>query len=706
MKKISKLILGLSMILSVGAIATSCGGDKQTPEEKVAEASSLLIYDGLDSITADISLYTEIEGVAITYKATDMDGNPSSVMAINEAGDKAIITRPALGSTENGYVMAVLEATLKYKDVEDIKRWGCKVLEGGTQMSVAEYIALPSGSTTVAAVDAIVVSIGSGCAMVADETGVVLVYSSSATSNLKVGDYVLVEGSIGFYQGVPQFSYSSSVPVTVTVLDGTPSFTYTAPTATAWGETEVDAYLQKNAVSDLLGHYVSVQGILKCNDKYYNVNMAGLKNGTGASICYPNDTLKAQLAELDGKMIEITGYTLYISYNSMYVFTDSVKEISISAQEQLDAAVNSLSVESDIYDSFTLKATSTYGATVTWTSNNDAIVIGEKTADGYPATVTASTSDIAVKLTATIKLGELTDTREFNVTVKSSIHYDHAGTEADPYSASDANKKASTLASGATTENYYYIKGIIVDDSSYNVDLSFGNATFNIKDTEASTETFMIFRAKDANGNAFTESTVNFEKGDTVVVYAQITNYYNSTSNTNVYETAANGKIVSVIENSGDSTSKELAIVDSPKVGVAYKFGFFHTNTSVNKMLYMTGEMSGFYYGTTDDVSNAADLYVEEVEDGYHLYVLKNETKSYLTLQYVEKGTDGKEHTNGIFAESSSVVWVWNAEYKTFTTTVTSGEWFIGTNPAKNYQTFSPCAATYIKSNLKAQLWA
>lgn len=699
MKKISKLILGLSMILSVGAIATSCGGDKQTPEEKVAEAANLLIYDGLDSITADINLYTEMDGVAISYKATDMDGNPSNFMKINEAGDKAIITRPEIDSTENGYEMAILEATLKYKDAEDTKRWGCKILEGGTEMSIADYIAIPNGSNTVAAVDAVVVGVGSGCAMVADETGVVLVYSSSATSDLKVGDYVLVEGSIGFYQGVPQFSYSSSVPVTVTVLEGTPSFTYIAPTATTWGATEVDAYYTKTEIKDLLGNYITVQGSLKINnDKYYNITIDGVTGGNGAAICYPSDEMKAKLAELDGKIIEVTGYTLYVSSGYMYVFADTVKEVVVSEAEQLEAAKNSLSVDSDIYESFTLKATSTYGATVTWTSDNDAIVIGEKTADGYPATVTASTSDIAVKLTATIKLGELTTTREFNVTVKSTIHYDHAGTEADPYSVSDANKKASTLASGTTTEDYYYIKGIIVDDSQYKVDFSFGNATFNIKDSDTSTETFMIFRAKDADGNAFTdESTVNFEKGDTVVVYAQITNYYNSKNNTNVYETAANGKIVSVISKSDDSVSKELAIVDSPKAGVAYKFGLYQEGLSKN--IYITGNMKGYYFECTDDESAAADVYVEEVEGGYNLYVMNSDSKKYINI--VVSGT----YNNVKFEDSSSVTWEWDSTYKTFTTTISSGKFFLGTY--STFETLSACNYDkFVTTNYISHLYA
>lgn len=553
MKKLSKFILGLAMVLSVGAVSTACGGNDEPPltaEERVAVAYEELVYDGLDSCRANINLITEIDGVNISYTVATEEGTPSEFIAISADGKVAEVTRPILGSTDKGYELAILTATLSYEEVSRNKIFAVKVLEGGVDMSVSEYLALTSADKTVASVDAVVVSVGSGCAMVADETGVVLVYSTDATKNLKVGDYVLVEGSIGFYNGVPQFSYSSEVPVRVTVLDGTPSFTYTTPTPEVWGDAEVDAYLEKTAVEDLLGHYVTVQGILECHDKYFNVVMSGVTKGVGASICYPNDTMKAQLVELDGKMIKITGYTLYVSHEAMYVFTDVVEEVTISAEEQLEAAKNSLSVEAEIYDDFVLPATGTYGATITWTSNNDAIVVGEKTDAGYPATVTTSSADVEVKLTATIKLGDLEATKEITVTVKAVINYDHAGTLEDPYSPSDANKKANTLAADATTEDYFYIKGIIVDDSKYSVDTGdHGNATFNIVETADSTEKFLIFRAYDKDGNKFTSSTVNFAKGDTVVVCAKITNYKGNTP-----ETAQGGKIVSVVKGEGTET--------------------------------------------------------------------------------------------------------------------------------------------------------
>ena len=111
---------------------------------------------------------------------------------------------------------------------------------------------------------------------------------------------------------------------------------------------------------------------------------------------------KTELNALDGKMISATGYTLYIS-GGKYVnlFAESVKEVTVDDNKKAELATNNLKVAKEVEEDFVLPATSTYGAEVTWTSNNEALAVGAKTENGYPVTVTRANSDVEVTLTST-----------------------------------------------------------------------------------------------------------------------------------------------------------------------------------------------------------------------------------------------------------------------------------------------------------------
>lgn len=145
------------------------------------------------------------------------------------------------------------------------------------------------------------------------------------------------------------------------------------------------------------------------------------------------------------------------------------------------------------------------------------------------------------------------------------------------------------------------------------------------------------------------------------------------------------------------AATKELEVVDSPRAGVAYKLGLYQGNLSKN--IYITGNMRGYYFECTDDESKAADVYIEEVEGGYNLYVMNSNSKKYINI--VVSGT----HNNVKFEDASSVTWEWDSTYKTFTTTISSGKFFLGS--FNTFTTLSECAYdTYIEENFPSHLYA
>lgn len=512
MKKSTKLFLSLSMLFSVGFSTVSCGGDPDdglTAEEKVDEAYDLLIYDGLDAIVASFDLYNKLDEVVITYTSSN-----TAFLAINDTNDRALVTQPTKGSTEKGYELITLTAHLSLEDVSRDKNFAVKVLEKGDEKTVAEVVATTTeNKDNAVTLKAVVVGLGDGCALVGDNTGVILVYSSSAVKDLAVGDYVKIDGSISFYQSVPQFAYSAAVPVTVTKLSEIPDFEFTAPAVENWDAAKVSAYMDYTTADRLLGNRVKVQGSLTISGKYYNVTIPGVTKGNGASICYPSAELKEKLAALDGKFIDITGYTLYISHDYMYLFVENVEEASVSLDDQLNAAVAALSIETKVSESFTLPKVGLYDSTITWTSSNpDVISIGAATDTGYPATVNATNTEVEVTLTASVSLGNLT-ARNKDFIVK--VQLQQSLTTTFPV------KTFAELSSLATTDttNKYYAIGYVKEIAN----TQYGNMYIE----NESGETFYIYGVYNVDGSVRFDAMGADQPvvGDIVVLYGVLSVY-------------------------------------------------------------------------------------------------------------------------------------------------------------------------------------
>ena len=152
-------------------------------------------------------------------------------------------------------------------------------------------------------------------------------------------------------------------------------------------------------------------------------------------------------------------------------------------------------------------------------------------------------------------------------------------------------------------------------------------------------------------------------------------------------ETVSEGEVIPVLDHSyvdgtcsvcGKTESSEPAVPAEPTVatsltaGTAYKLGLFSTNK--NATYYFTGAMSGYYGATETAYETAIDVFVEEVEGGYHLYFVDtNGAKQYISL--VASGS----YRNFVFGDAAQSVFTWDAEKTALYTTVEGGVCYIGT---------------------------
>lgn len=118
-------------------------------------------------------------------------------------------------------------------------------------------------------------------------------------------------------------------------------------------------------------------------------------------------------------------YTFFtFEQNESYTYSSYFESITIVyAEEKSDAkkveeakAALTLDVTSTGV-SFKLPLVGENGATISWASSNTDVI----TINGENAVVTAPAADTLVKLTATIKIGEAQDTKEFDVTITATI---------------------------------------------------------------------------------------------------------------------------------------------------------------------------------------------------------------------------------------------------------------------------------------------
>ena len=130
--------------------------------------------------------------------------------------------------------------------------------------------------------------------------------------------------------------------------------------------------------------------------------------------------------------------------------------------------------------------------------------------------------------------------------------------------------------------------------------------------------------------------------------------------------------------------AKEFGIVDTPVAGTAYKLGF--KQTSENAMYYMKGSMAGYYIATAkDNATDGVDVFVEDVEGGYHMYIMDGTAKKY--IEVIKSGT----YLNAVFTDTASAAWTYKANWKTMIFSVEDGQVFLGT-----YGTFNTVGASYV----------
>ena len=611
MKKTTKLLFSLAstLLMATGcqlAPTTSSPADNpttsesttigQTAAEKVTEAHGLLVYSGLTAVTSDIQLITSIPGledVKITY--TVKEGQ--NYLKLSEDGSKIEVTRPKYEEGDQ-MIQQAFTATLSLDGETQTKPFNVKVIKESTIVTASQFLAVTNDTGTVYGMYGEVFAEGYGCLLVGDSTGFVYVYSNDCAKVADVGDFVLVEGGYASYNGVPQFAYSSKVVASITKLassDVKDSYRFTAPEATAMSAADIETLLTKTAVSDIQGKHIKVEGTLSIDKANHKYNLALAGSNAKVNVAYPGDDFAAELTALEGKLITVTGYTLYnkTSDNMVYIFGMTAAEVTVTEAEKVELAKNALTVEENVKENFTLPANGTYGTSISWTSDKEELTIGAKGETGYPVTVTQKDEPVEVKLTATITLGETTATKEFTVTVLPLAKFVYT----------------------------------MVTTPEVGVAYKFGMTTPD--------STLYFTGSMDAN-NKYGATT---EAGDLGVdVYLEAVEggyhlYFNDAENVKKY--------IEIVQRESDATKADFKIVDTPTIAMTY-------NTEYNTLVATYGDNSFFCgtytnKGTTYTTISASNASYISSDTNYHTHFYKAVDESKLPVTTIPAALAAEE---------------------------------------------------------------
>lgn len=179
------------------------------------------------------------------------------------------------------------------------------------------------------------------------------------------------------------------------------------------------------------------------------------------------------------------------------------------------------------------------------------------------------------------------------------------------------------------------------------------------------------------------------------------TQYYLTATLTSPSGNTEEAKILGKVDPIDQMVSAKIS--GDPVVNTEYVLALYQAN--LQKTLYLNGNMSSYYFATSEMVEQAKSILVEEnaattdVANDFFMYFLDGETKTYLNVVPRDGSTT---KVNVTFNPEPLSSWVYNADIGTMSTTTNDKIWFLGTF-GTNY-TISACESPKYNSNFKACL--
>ena len=714
MKKIIAILLALC--LSIGILA-SCGKKDNETDDGLKGARDYVFSMYKDAPVATASDYKVVASVKIGDVVYDVEWSVDVTAGVKigeKADNQVTIDVDEKSASEVAYK---LTATVKDPSGKtDSVSFDHKV-PAYRELSWQEFVDAKKGDTVV--VKGVVTGLMAkskgnsyNCIYMQDADGGYYVYGMNTDpitdDKIEVGMTVRVTGQRETYSGTYEIAQGTGVvEIVSSEKTAVAPVDYTEKFKAATDLKSEDLTAKQALLVTLKGVETVKQTADDEKSGYFRFKLGELTSYVriSSSVCPitkdEQATFKSEFESHVGWIADVTG-VICVYDGAFYLTPVTVDAISyVSLPEKSDAEMvayekENLQIPAAVTEDTEIAlpaAGGTYNkVAITWASDNACAVV-----DGDKLKVTLPDAEAKVKLTATLKSGDVTETREFEITVDAATTAVYETTvvtapvvgTAYKFALDQAKVGKTLYFTGEMDGNYLAVS----DKAEKAVDIFLeavegGHRAYFEKDGKKIYVDVYEYTAGKV-GVQLTETPTavyvwNAELNIPVVNLLD-TQYYIGTYNENTrmsasaikYITGDNAANVGVTQfPSHLVTVKEVVfkpqVVTAPAVGTAYKFAL--DQAKVGKTLYFTGEMDGNYLAVSDKSAKAVDLYLEAVEGGHRAYFEKDGKKIYVDVYEYTAGKVGVQLT-----ETPTAVYVWNAELNIPVVNLLDTQYYIGT---------------------------
>lgn len=299
--------------------------------------------------------------------------------------------------------------------------------------------------------------------------------------------------------------------------------------------------------------------------------------------------------------------------------------------------------------------------------------VGNKVADAIKA-VEAKIKDQGLDKRITSEYTATLDTTVGDITVDYVINKSNSISVKDGvFTVKPGNPEITTVQITYTlgdfsTVQFIHVESLIPSAASMLEDLEVVRNISEATDLPTAPEgATLVWEMKDELGNPVVSDTLKIENGQLIPT---------------LKEKASTNIITATLTYNGVTRSRDFVIVvNAGKGAVAADHPYEEDKPyylAINQLgrletLYIINEMTGFFIASTNKYAEAPNIYVENVEGGFHLYFKsvdenKNEVKTYISAQV--SGT----YNNILLVKENPVVWSYDAEKGIIITTLVRDE--------------------------------
>ena len=421
------LVLFLALVASLGLMA--CDKKDKEVEQQLKDALATILVPDTSTLNNSFTLpdKTRDYDLTITWEVICEDG--TAKLETVDGKQQVTITQTeysedAQGNQTNGWGEGTLKATVTIGDKSSSRSWELHILPGVKETELTVAAAKAAANDTVVEIQGVVTYVISAGFYVQDETGSMYVYNTPS-ENIKLGAVVKVQGKKITYNTQPEIDKNAKIDL----VTKAPETGYDYSKATV---VEIKEIVETNRTElSNYGKIVKITGqVIKGykNDAGDSVSDYAIKDtvndATLAIYNSSNDAVKAELEAKVGKYVSVVvivhdfhstqlvwralGVAGTVEDAQAPVLSD--EEIVSKAKAELLSKYNNKVYASDLK----LIAKGEVGGSITWVSDKPEIIAN----DGK---FYMPSADALVKLTATIKSNDVTDTVELNVTAKNVV---------------------------------------------------------------------------------------------------------------------------------------------------------------------------------------------------------------------------------------------------------------------------------------------